>query len=412
MTQPEFDELGAAFSAFHREVGGSTRPATVAQVRSGAQAIRRRRTAAAMIAGVAAAVVLGGSIAYAGQWQQRGLPPAQQQSATPSASASPSSSPSATPEGSATATTPVAADLPAGQPVTCPASGRAASTGPVTAADLCNATLNIPSWGGGSPCPHGQIKLTAGKSAATATGTTVQIRTLANVAVTGTSADDAAVVVDCHVGDPPTEQVVVFSRATGGGIHTVGQVVGLINGQAISVADLHGRTDGTVLVRLFQALGTDGNAVVGSVHQWRGYRFDGHNFTQTSGSTSFDADTTATTLTVAPTAVTFAKGSTDATLKVRVTNTGTTTANDVSVQTILAYAFAAQPNAECVKNEEQTQAVLCHTTSIAPGASWTATIHLTMVTPEQVGTNRVDSKVQLRLGDQHYSDTPITVTVS
>jgi hypothetical protein len=367
-----------------------------------------------MIAGVAAAVVLGGSIAYAGQWDQRSAPgPASQLTASPSASATPSTSPSATPTDSPSATTPAATDLPVASGLSCPTAGHTTSTGPITAADLCNATLQIPSWGPGlDACPHGTVKLTGGSRAAGADGTVaIDIRSYASVAVTGPASDDAAVVLSCEAGDPPMPQVIVVSRAAGGALHTVGQVVGpFIDGQHISVSDVRGRSDGSVLVQVYLAVGTDGYAELSAVRQWRGYRLLGDSFTQTSGSTSFQADTKATPLTVSLTAVNFPQGSTHATLKVTVTNSGTTAVNDVSFVPILSDSVAAVPTAAC--DALQPQSVVCHTGSIAPGATWTKTITLTLLCADCFKSNHDDYELQLRLGDQRYSNTPIKITAA
>jgi uncharacterized repeat protein (TIGR01451 family) len=246
----------------------------------------------------------------------------------------------------------------------------------------------------------------------TSAGVSIAVTRIANVAVTGTAANDAAVTVECRVADPALVQVVVFSRSAAGDIHTVGQVVSpLIDGRSIRVADLHGRTDGMVQVQIFRAYGSVGQAVLYAVHQWRGYRFDGHSFNQTSGSTSFDVDTNAIRLTVAPATANFSKGGSRATFKVSVTNSGTLPASDVSALEIPPLGIAALPNTDCV--DATLSAVLCHAGSIAPGATWSTTIELNLVDAVQakIDLSGVVEKFQVRVGDQRYGDYPVTITV-
>jgi uncharacterized repeat protein (TIGR01451 family) len=245
----------------------------------------------------------------------------------------------------------------------------------------------------------------------------IEFTSILGVDVDHDGVSDAVVLVVCPVGDPALDQVVAFGRTATGTIRTLGQVVGPVNGGINRVINLAGKPDGSVSAEVTEVHGSAGTAVMSQVFQWRSYSWTGQRFVQTEGSTSFNADTTITKLTMVPAQVVFAKpqgGLRRATLTVTVTNTGNTSAAGVSVRPLLDGGIVIVANGMCAGTSPD---VLCTTPEIAPGATWKVTINLTVATAVADGVrdnsaqNTTDNVVQLRLGDQIYGNVK-TVAVS
>ena len=325
-------------------------------------------------------------------------------------------SPEPSPTIAAIATT-TAAPTPA-RPFICPAdsSGRAAG-GPVTPADLCNATLLIPSWADSdTACAHGTVHMKDGKSPplprTNSVASQIRIATIVGADVDHDGVAEAVVVISCPVGDPPLDQVVAFGRTASGTIHTLGQVIGPVNGGINKATGLAANSDGSIRVEVTKVLGSDDHAVASQVHQWRTYSWGGQRFTQTAGSTSFDADKSTTHLTIAATSIVLAKPQgavRHGSLTVTVANTGATPAAGVSIRPILTEGITGVAESP---GTVSFVIVSCTVGDIAAGTSRKITLDVTVETAfadmvaENPTRNFISSNVvQLLVGDQLYTTT-------
>jgi len=279
--------------------------------------------------------------------------------------------------------------------------------GSVTEAELCNASLEIPSWGTDidAACPHGAVQLNDGKSAHfTDVVSQIKIRAIVGVDVDHAGAAEAVVVIDCYVGDPPLNQVVAFGRTANGSIHTLGQVVGPANGGINAINGLAANADGSVRAQVTEVLGSEPAAELAQVYQWRTYSWTGQKFVQTAGSTSFTADKSTTHLTLAATPIVLAKPQgtvRPGSLTVTVKNTGTSTAAALSVRAILTERITTRPDGPCTKSPG---IVSCAVGDLAPGATWKITLMITVpLTNLDAVVGDATSTVQLLVGDQLYT---------
>ena len=164
-------------------------------------------------------------------------------------------------------------------------------------------------------------------------------------------------------------------------------------------------------------LGSDESAFAAQVTQWRTYGWNGERFTQTAGSTSFEANRTANQLTISAAPVVFAKPQgpmRHGTVRVSVHNTGATPASAVAVRLIIDdwLSLTAGP---CDPKGLSNAAESCPT-DIAAGGTRTITFSATITAADantliaQGGQNHNLVVIQLRLGDQLYSTINGTAT--
>lgn len=360
---------------------------------------RRKVRIASAVAGVAVATIGAGAGYSALAPGENAPPPAAHHSASPSPSASPSAAPTS-PSASATATT----------------ATRAGSGAGIHGPDnLDNATLNLPA-NYTSSCPHGPTKFSNGTAGS---HTKIEKVLAADVDHDGNS-DDVAL-ISCRIGEGALKQVVVFDRAAGGKFTTMGLVVQVDRKPIYNVDDM--KVDGSrILARVGDQATTytDGARLTG-VFQWRTYGWNGSKFTQTAGSTSFQADKTANHLTTTVSKLVFgaeAGGKRTGTMTVTVRNTGTRSVSQVSLVMAMVGADALATPTGCPTVQVGDATVpTCQIGTLAAGASKTVT--LTTTIPESEAEYRIaggglplpESDAQVRIGDRKYSDTTgVTVT--
>jgi len=332
--------------------------------------------------------------------------------------------PTVTPTTSSPAATPTPTAAPpkptAGRDVVCPKGtpkrGRAGQ--PVTLADLCGATLDIPSWGeSDGACPHGRVRLTGAQFRKANDDRPHGLVRYVLTDVDHNGIGDAVVLIGCHLGDPPIYQVAAFARDSGNAIQTLGQVVGPVNGDINAAYDVAANADGSIRVNLSQPHGTSGSALAGIVFQWRTYRWTGNAFAQSAGSTSFDVDKSVTRLSVTASALTVAKAkgaSRAAKVTVTVRNTGTATVPDVWLRPILDDFFTVLSGGthHCTGKFDQ---VRCDVGDIPAGSARGVTLDLTIAEDdveylhENADGDPDDSVIQVRVGDQLYTTQRIRV---
>jgi hypothetical protein len=236
-----------------------------------AMAKHRRKVHAMAMSALAAVLIVAPVAAYAAVDHNRHGPPV-----LPAGSASPSPSAVASVEPS----------TPPPSPASTPSSTDSSGANSVTA--FKNATLDLPGWASPS-CPHGRTRFHDGKAGDFTTINAVNVGD-----VTGDGSPDVVAMIGCRPGEGAENQVIVFHVSGDGTISTTGVVVQpapnakAFDDQIQNVADMHisGATI-TVHVGDYETTYTDNNAR--GIYQDRIYGWNGHEFAQTGGPTSFSA---------------------------------------------------------------------------------------------------------------------------
>jgi hypothetical protein len=323
---------------------------------------------------------------------------------------------SSTAPGVAGATTP--ATTPSATPTqpAVPVATYAGCPAPGAAIDVCNATFDIPAWGPGPAdptCPLTAVKMANGLYPDAQGNANDGVHKFLIADVDHDGRPDAIVLLSCQFGDPPTYQVMVVAQTASGSLRTLGQVVGPTHGNILSVDDIAADTDGSIRALVVQAHGSIGGDV--ALRQWRTYAWDGQQFRQTAGSTSFDADPGAATLSVSATGATFAQpqsGQRQAHFTVTVTNNATTVAKAVSAQILVDISSAITATSSQCPVGALVRVPTCDAGDLAPGASRTFSVTLSIAADEVdiFQSNVPDGSpgvVRLMLGDQQLSQTAL-----
>ncbi len=286
------------------------------------------------------------------------------------------------------------------------------------APDVCNATVNIPSWGeGDSECPHGAVRIIGGRYQGRLNIPGEGIMKVLPADVDHDGVAEEVVLASCQIGDPPIDQVFVVDHTASGVPHTMGQIIRPGGGVGIKVNDLAASRGGDVRIRISNVLGSDGTAFAAQVDQWRSYGWNGERFTQTGGSTSFEADRVANRLTMSVAPAVFAKPQgalRHGTVRVTVHNTGTAPASAVAVRLIIDHWLSLIPS-PCDPQGLSNAAESCPT-DIPPGGTRTITFSATITAADastliaQGGQDHELVVIQLRLGDQLYRTIQGTAT--
>jgi hypothetical protein len=327
MSEYDDDLVRTAFQRFEVDA----RPHLPLPDRTGVRAIARRRSVerTVVLAAVVLALVLP-MAAFAALREDR-RSPAPAESLTPTAIGS--TSPSIEPPPSATpSATPSAQSW-------------------LTKDQLKRATINLPAWGPGAmagKCPKDRVKLADLEQYTDTRPMVLIIGELLFMDVNGDSDAEAVANLFCGFqgGD---QQIVVFERGPGGAPVTLGQVVA--TGEQTPIKTFFGmrvEPDGVLGVQIgdtYQCCGADERL---SVHQWRGYRWNGRRFVQVTGSTSVppkpstvaNVNVTASTTTLALGAP--ANGVRRGTVTVTARNTGPVAAEGVWVEARLVASFGKE----------------------------------------------------------------------
>jgi uncharacterized repeat protein (TIGR01451 family) len=319
---------------------------------------------------------------------------------------------SARPSSVGGATTPAGTPTPPAVPVMtyagCPAPG--------AAIDVCNATFDIPAWGPGPAdpdCPQTAVKMTNGLYPSAQGNPNDGLRKFLTADVDHDGRADAIVLLSCQFGDPPVDQLMVVAQTAGGSLRTLGQVVGPTHGDILFVDDVTADADGSI-----RALVVDRHGSVGgdqALRQWRTYAWDGQQFSQTAGSTSFDAAPGAAKLSVNATVAVFAApqgGQRQAQFTVTVTNTGTTVAKAVSAQLLIDISSGITLVSSQCPTGALVRVPTCDAGDLAPGASRNFSVTLSIGVDEldMFQSNVPDGSpgvARLMLGDQQVNQTPL-----
>jgi hypothetical protein len=335
----------------------------------------------------------------------------------------PAASPSTTSTPSTDPTPPASGPTP-GQKVVCPKGTpkRGGKGQPVTLADLCSATLPIPSWGQADEgCPHGRVTLTGAEFHGNESGS-LALESFVLADVDHDEIGDAVVLIACQVGDPPIFQAAAFARRQDslGGVRSLGVVIGPINGDINAVYSVAANPNGSVQADVSPPHGSSGEAYWSTVLQTRTYTWTGGAFVQSAGSTSFEVDRSAVKLAVSMTKLTVGKPKDTvrpATLTVTVRNTGTSTVNDVWVRPVLDGMLTVRTGSGRHCKEARFDAASCTVGDIAAGESKKVTIEMTTAAdaPEYLVENATNNptmnEVQVRVGDQRYDSYHVTLKV-
>jgi hypothetical protein len=373
-------------------------PPGVAATRETARYRRRRRIATAAVAAVLA-LVAGGTATYAAT-RPHNQHPAPATSHRPAPSPSPSTGGGPSPTGSPSARH--------GQP----------PNGRISLTALDNATLDIPGWPGANTaiCAPGRYTFHDGIAS------TPDFRLPGNTViplpdpvygdVDGDGADETVALLVC--GDHhEVYQAVAFDRNAAGRIVTLGAVTETPLGTASDLEKLDGLRagpDGTVEVRWTQLHQRR------PVSQWRGYRWSGAAFTQTTGPTSLPAEPSvdvSATATMSPTSTGY-----QGTLTVHVTN-GAGAANAVTLDQV-EIDLPSQVSATSVSGtrcDVSGSLVTCGNgeLTIAPGGTATVVVQLTSDAAHQDTAQSLSGRVQLDPRDDSSftgtSSTAFTLTL-
>lgn len=247
------DRLRGELTAYHGSLLAQVEPAGSVAVR---RAVRRRRRVAAALAGVGVLVVILPLARWAGSGHDDRSPTA------------------------AATTAPAATTVAPG-----PAVASLAPNAAITRADLLAATLDLPPWPDGTPCPAGPVRLVdpPGRPGE------VILSTFAGGYgdVDSDGLAEPVVLLRClrDSGEYPV-QVLALDRNANGRIVVLGAVFRSDSAKSEQVYSLTVRPDGLVNVEVTDVLPASGEP--GPEHrQWRGFRWDGQAFQQVDGPTGF-----------------------------------------------------------------------------------------------------------------------------
>jgi hypothetical protein len=287
------------------------------------------------------------------------------------------------------------------------------------APDLCNATVDVPSWGLeiDTACPHGPVTFVAGRYTGHKANPFEGIMKVHSGDVDHDGVAEEIVLASCQVGDPSTDQVFVVDHTASGALHTLGQVIAPKEGFNFQVHDIAAAPDGSVRLNISNVLGSDSQAEALEVLQWRTYSWNGRQFVQTAGSTSFEASHSANSLSMSMKPVVAIKpegGLRHATVTITVHNSGTNTAAATLVRLTAEPWFRLVPG-PCDPQGMENTGESCPV-DLPAGATRTITFDATITVADTAevlsagGPNSDVLLIQLRLGDQSYSHISDTIT--
>ncbi len=290
---------------------------------------------------------------------------------------------------------------------------------PFAGVDLQNATVTLPPFPeqtGVGPCPTDDIRLKDGTHTLRNDSVRVGLEKSVSTDLDADGVQETVALFVCH---GPSEgrvaQVVAFRGRAAESMTFMGQVVGPVHGIG---DDLTGIRDveaakGAVRVEVSRvALVSQGSAPaeLATLTQWRTFAWNGNRFTQTAGSTTFAADTSAAKLTGTATRLVFAPPdgacrTGELTLTVR--NDGPGAAENVIAAVILP---EYDPNPCWDRPTGQFYgSALADFGTIASGATKTVTVRI--VTPDDFSPYQAGAVVdqpynyfELRTDDRTYVD--------
>jgi hypothetical protein len=298
MAEPGEDELRAAFARFREESVLDSHGPDLAAVRGLAR--RRQVTRRTMLSVVAVAMLAVPAVGYRLVADDAAVPaehkPPQPVSGAPS-------------------------ERPSEEPSTAVSTSSATVQKPVTKDDIMAATLVIPAWPEKREgCPSGEVDLE--RLGPVSMEQQFAVGKVVPVDVDRDGDTEAVGVFSCGY-EGSVDQVLAVGRDEQGALRTMARVVG--SGDAnplLDVIDLRPGRDGAVDVHVADQIGTEQDYIE---RQWRSYRWNGKQFTQSDGPRQFTPAAPSTDLGVSVTATPFgpqSDGAWTATVTVAIGNAG------------------------------------------------------------------------------------------
>lgn len=252
------DRLRGELAAYHGSLLERVEPAGSVAVR---RAVRRRRRTSIALAAAGVLVVTLPLAKWAGGGHDEGIPTAAATGAATTAPAATTSAPG-------------------------PAAGSLAPNAAITRADLLAATVEVPAWADGTPCPAGPVRLVDPPGRP---GEVILSKFAGGYGdVDSDGVAEPVVLLRCltSTGEYPV-QVLALDRNANGQIVVLGEVFRSDADQPEQLYSLNVRPDGLVRVEVTDVVSATGDP--GPQHrQWRGFRWDGQAFEQVSGPTGFE----------------------------------------------------------------------------------------------------------------------------
>jgi hypothetical protein len=361
----DFDDtiLSHAFADLRDEVGPQVRPAGIGAAQ---QTVRQRRRVRVTV--IAAAIAVLALVVPAGAFAALGAGPGR----TPQVGTSTSPSPSS--------------PSPSGSDSSSPA-----PDGHITHDQLKNAKLTVPRWpadAGFPNCISGKVTF-SGWSKFINEGESMSLRVPVYVDVDGDHAEETLVLLQCGTDSTGSQQVLALDRDAAGNIVTIGAVA-VQTGAVKSICGVRPGADGSVDVQVVDFMIAPSEECTPrqapyAIFQWRTYHLVGGAFRQTGGKTGFPANRKVSDLTVSASNLIFTasgNGTTQTgTMRVTVRNNGNA-ALPFTITLQLVNGTTVSAPANCVKTDyPQVTNVDCPVASVAPGASKTLTITLSIDAP-------------------------------
>jgi hypothetical protein len=211
--------------------------------------------------------------------------------------------------------------------------------GGLSAMELQQRPIEVPAWPSpGQDCPSGQVTV----------GSVVTVLPALNIASTiypDLDSDGVAETVVVFVCTKtlvrPPAQVLAYKRDTDGGARLLGPVVA-VGEQVHWIGQPDAMSDGTVRVRVGDRPGPVGVGQTSMQTQLRAYRWDGHRFSQSSGSRSFHPESLSTDLVLTNTPLAFGEpvnGVRTATVTFTIRNNGPAPVDSATLE-ILSTGFS------------------------------------------------------------------------
>ncbi len=158
------------------------------------------------------------------------------------------------------------------------------------------ATVVVPDWGPGVPCPTGRVTFPNGQHAPSH-GRVLNLMSVVTSDVDRDGVEDYVAEILCGEGpESPGWQVVAFRRS-GDTLVPIGRVIGSQDGFAM-MSGLKAVTKDRIAVNVSNQYTDSGEQYV--PHQWRTYAWQAGRFSQVDGPTSFPANPPAARLSVDP----------------------------------------------------------------------------------------------------------------
>jgi hypothetical protein len=282
-----------------------------------------------------------------------------------------------------------------------------ASASPTDSADhfgLSNARLDVPAR------PSGFESCAQGPRTTFANGRAGEMTVIGMAVEADVDHDgdvDVVAGIDCSPGEGFYRQLVAFHRRADGTFTTIGLVAQPIDSaNEDDIQNVYGVTftaagEMRVEVGDHHTRATEGGEFLIGVRQVRTYDWNGTEFVQTTGPTSFVVPPGTVDLSVAASPMTYTKpikGKRNGTLTVTIRNDGPAAVSNVSV----LLAMSGGPTAATCAEPVGTSAITCPIARLEPGTTTTVTFHQTISGADPPESADDNAFVQVRVDDRSY----------